>query len=262
MEFKNIIFEKKDGVARITLNRPETLNALSPDLLSEIEAAFADIERDEGIKAVVIAAKGRAFCAGADLKAIKEILPSPPKAEEFIRLVHRVFNSIERSAKPVICAVHGMALAGGLELVNACDIVIASEEARLGDQHINFGLIPGGGDSQRLPRMIGLKKAKELLLTGDWLSAAEAERIGLVNKVVPADKLEEAVNEMVDKVTKNKSPLAAKHLKSLINDGMQADLYSALELEIQTTLNHFKFYDPQEGIRAFEERRTPVFKGI
>ncbi len=262
MNFKNIILEKTEVVARITLNRPEVLNAISPDLLSEMETAFADIEKDETIRAVVIAAKGRAFCAGADLKALKGIISSPVKYEEFVRLFHRTANAIEQSTKPVICTVQGMALAGGLELVNACDIVIASEEAKLGDQHANFGLIPGGGNSQRLPRIVGARRAKEILLTGEWLSAAEAERIGLVNKVVPADKLEEAVNEMVDKITKNKSPAAAKRLKSLVNDGMQVDLRSGLELEIQATCNYFKFYDPQEGIKAFEEKRTPVFKGM
>ena len=155
----------------------------------------------------------------------------------------------------------GDGLAGGLELVNACDIVIASEEARLGDQHANFGLIPGGGNTQLLPRIVGSRKAKEILLTGDWLSSAEAERIGLVNKVVPADKLEEAVNEMVDKVTKNKSPLAAKRIKDLVNKGMQVDLHSGWELETQNFLNHFRSEDMAEGIRAFKEKRPPVFEG-
>ncbi|OIP25981.1 MAG: hypothetical protein COT13_04265 [Chloroflexi bacterium CG08_land_8_20_14_0_20_45_12] len=261
MKFSTIIFEKKEGVARITLNRPEALNAISPELISEIGVAADDAEKDESIKAIVIAAKGRAFSAGADLKAIKGILDSPHKIERFLRSWHKTFKTLEESSKPVICAVQGMALAGGLELVNACDIVIASDKAQLGDQHANFGLIPGGGNTQLLPRIVGPRKAKELLLTGDWLSAAEAERIGLINKVVPADKLEEAVNEMVDKVTKNKSPLAAKRIKELVNKGMQVDLHSAWELESQTMLNHFRSEDMAEGLSAFEERRTPVFKG-
>ena len=261
MEFSTIILEKKGGVARIILNRPEALNAISPQLISEIGIAADDAEKDESIKAIVIAAKGRAFSAGADLKAINEVLGSTQEMEKKLAAWRKTFKTLEGSSKPVICAVQGLALAGGLELVNACDIVIASEDARLGDQHVNFGLIPGGGNTQLLPRIIGPRKAKELLLTGDWLSAREAERIGLVNKVVPADKLEEAVNEMVDKVTKNKSPLAAKRIKDLVNKGMQVDLYSALELEGQTILNHFRSEDVAEGIAAFAERRTPVFKG-
>lgn len=261
MKFNTIAFEKDGEVARIILNRPEALNAISPELISELGVAVDDAERDERIKAIVIAANGRAFSAGADLKAMEGILNSSYEVERFLRSWHRTFNALEGSSKVVICAVQGMALAGGLELVNACDIVIASDQAKLGDQHANFGLIPGGGNTQRLPRIVGSRKAKELLLTGDWLSASEAERIGLVNKVVPADKLDEVVNEMVDKVTKNKSPLAAKGIKNLVNKGMQVDLHSALELEIQAVLNYFRSEDIAEGIRAFKEKRTPVFKG-
>ena len=261
MKFNSIVFEKKKELARIVLNRPEALNAISPELISELGVAVDDAERDERIKVIVITAKGRAFSAGADLKGIKGILSSPHEVEKFLRSWHRTFNALEESSKVVICAVQGMALAGGLELVNVCDIVIACDEAKLGDQHANFGLIPGGGNTQRLPRIVGPRKAKELLLTGDWLSAAEAEKIGLVNKVVPAGKLDEAVNEMVDKVTKNISPLAAKAIKNLVNKGMQVDLHSALELEIQAVLNYFRSEDIAEGIRAFEEKRTPVFKG-
>jgi enoyl-CoA hydratase/carnithine racemase len=140
--------------------------------------------------------------------------------------------------------------------------VIASEAAKFGDQHVNFGLIPGAGNSQRLPRIVGVRRAKEMLLTGEWISAAEAERIGLVNKVVPPDNLEEAVNDMVNKITKNKSSAAAKHLKRLVNDGMQVDLHTGLELEIQTICNYFGFSDPHEGIKAFEGKRIPIFKGV
>lgn len=261
MVFNTIIFEKKDGVARITLNRPDALNAISPELISEVGVAAVDADKDESIKAIVIAANGRAFSAGADLKAMKKVLGSTDTTEVFLRTWYSAFRTLQESGKPVICAVQGIALAGGLELVNACDIVIASEKAQLGDQHANFGLIPGGGNTQLVPRVVGIRKAKELLLTGDWLSAAEAERIGLVNKVVPADKLDEAVNDMVDKVTKNKSPLAAKRIKDLINKGMQVDLASGWEMESQTILNHFRSEDMAEGITAFEEKRTPAFKG-
>jgi len=261
MEFSTIIFEKKEGVARITLNRPEALNALSPELISEMGVALDDVERDETIKVIVIAARGKAFSAGADLGSVREMLDSLPEIESVLRSWHKTFNALEESSRPVVCVVQGMALAGGLELINACDIVIASEEARIGDQHANFGLIPGGGNTQRLPRIVGPRKAKEIILTGEWLSAADAERIGLVNKVVPADKLEAAVSEMVNKLIKGKSSLAAKAIKNLINKGMQVDLHSALEMEIQTHLNHSQSEDMAEGIKAFEEKRPPVFKG-
>jgi len=260
MKFKTIILEKNEEVARITLNRPDVLNSISPETVSEIEAACRDIEEDNVIKAVAIAAKGHAFCAGVDLKYLKELSSSLPKYREFIQSLYRMFSRIEQLSKPVICAVQGLALAGGLELVNVCDIVIASEKAQLGDQHANFGQIPG---TQRLSRIVGAKRAKEIMLTGKWLSAAEAERIGLINKVVPADKLEEAVNEMVNAVTKNKSSLVARRMKSLVNNGTQVALPTGLELEVQVTCYHFvNSYDAQEGVKAFEEKRVPLFKGM
>lgn len=261
MNLETIIFEKKGEVARVYLNRPEVLNALNQKLISEMRMAFREIERDEAIKAEVVAAKGRVFCAGADLKALKGMLNSQHEFEKFIRTVHETFNAIEQLSKPVICAVHGLALAGGLELVEACDIVIATEDARLGDQHTNFGFIPGGGGTQRLARIVGWKKAKEIILTGDWLSAAEAARLGLVNKVVPSNKLEDAISEMLEKLTKNKSPLTARRVKNLINTGMQIDLYSALEMEIEGVLHHSDSEDMMEGLKAFEGKRVPAFKG-
>ena len=260
MEFKTIIFEKNEEEARITLNRPDVLNSISPETISEIEDACREIEEDNVIQAVVIAAKGNAFCAGVDLKYLKELSSSLPKYREFIQTLYRMFNRIENLSKPVICAVQGLALAGGLELINVCDIAIASENAQIGDHHANFGQIPG---TQRLSRIVGYRRAKEIMLTGKWLSAAEAERIGLINKVVPADKLEEAVNDMVSSVTKNKSPLVARRMKSLVNNGTQVALPTGLELEGQVTCYHFvNSYDAQEGVRAFMEKRAPVFKGM
>ena len=260
MEFKTIVYEKNGQVARITLNRPDTLNSVSPETVSEILSAVKDIEEDNAIKAVAITAKGRAFCAGADIKSIKELSSSPPKCRRFIHSLYRMWSGIEHISKPVICAVQGFALAGGLEIVNACDIVIASENAQFGDQHANFGFIPG---TQRLSRIVGVRRAKEIMLTGRSISAAEAERIGLINKVVPADKLEEALSEMLDKVIKNKSPLVARRMKSLVNNGTQVALQIGLELEDQVTSYHLvDSYDAQEGMKSFEEKRAPVFKGI
>jgi len=260
MDFTTIILEKKEGIAKIILNRPEALNAVNKTMVEELYAAAEDIEEDEAIKVVVISGKGRAFSAGADLKYTKGALEDPHQMAEFLRLWHKAYNAIENLSKPVIAAINGFALAGGLELVEACDIAIASEEARLGDQHANFGLMPGGGGTQRLPRLVGIRKAKELLFSGDWVSPQEAERIGLVNRVVPAEKLEEAVDEMAIKLAE-KSPLATKAMKAAVNRGMQTDLATALELEIGAILHHFTSDDVIEGINAFEEKRKPVFKG-
>jgi enoyl-CoA hydratase len=260
MQFRSIIFEKDGEVARIILNRPEVLNSISSETISEIDAAIRDIEEDDSIKAVNIAAKGRAFCAGVDLASIRKLSSSLPKYREFVQSLYRMFTRIEQLSKPVICAVQGLALAGGLELVNVCDIVIAAENAQFGDQHANFGFIPG---TQRLSRIVGVRRAKQIMLTGERLSATEAERIGLINGVVPADKLEQAANEMIGRVTKNKSSVVARRTKSLVNYGTQVGLATALELEVQVTSYHLiDSSDAQEGLKAFEEKRSPVFKEI
>ena len=262
MKFNTIIVarEGKEGVGKLTLNRPDALNAINVQLLTEMGAAVQEIEKDTWVKVLVITGAGRAFCAGADLKGVKGLLDDQEKAEEFLRLWHKVFNAIENLPKPVIAAVNGIALAGGLELIQVCDIAIASEGARLGDQHANFGLVAGGGGTQRLPRLVGVRKAKELLLSGNWLSPAEAERIGLWTRVVPADQLDNAVAEMAKRLA-SKSPVASKTIKALVNQGMQTDLYNGLELEIRSVVAHFATQDCAEGIKAFEEKRTPVFTG-
>ena len=260
MNFTTILVEKKEGIAKITLNRPQALNAINRDMLLELETAIEDIEKDDAVRVVVITGSGRAFCAGADLMGIKSLLGQPVQMSQFLRLWRRVFDAIESLSKPVIAQINGMALAGGLELVAVCDMAIASEDAQLGDQHVNFGLVPGGGDSQRLPRLIGIRKAKELLLTGDWISAKEAERIGLINRAAPADKLEEAVNELAKKLCE-RSPLTSKAIKLLVNKGMQTNLDAGLELELGQILHLFTTEDLAEGVKAFAERRKPVFKG-
>ena len=259
MEFANVIYEKKEGLAKITLNRPDVLNALDVKTLEEIYAAMEDIEDDITVRVAVITATGRAFCTGADLTGIASIPPDKPR-DYFLRLWNKVFSAIENVSVPVIAVVNGMAYAGGLELVMVCDLAIASEEAKLSDQHANRGLVPGGGASQRLPRLIGVRKAKELLYTGDRISPAEAERLGLLNKVVPADKLEEATNELVRKLL-TKSPMALKAVKKLVNRGMECSLDSGLELEMLAMTSHGTTQDIEEGIKSFLEGRSPEFPG-
>ncbi len=259
MEFKNIIFEKKNGAAWITLNRPDVMNALDAKTLEEIYEACQDIENDISIRVAVITATGRAFCTGADLTGIASIPPDKPR-DYFLRLWNKTFSAIENLSVPVIAAVNGIALAGGLELIMVCDLAIAAENVKLSDQHANRGLIPGGGASQRLPRLIGIRKANELLYTGDRITAAEAERLGLINKVVPADKLEEATNELVNKLL-SKSPMAMRAVKRLVNRGMEGSLNTGLEMEMLAMTAHGTTEDFAEGVKSFLEGRHPQFPG-
>ena len=260
MDFDNIIFEKSDGVAKITLNRPQEMNAINRGLLEELLKALNDVEGDDQVKVLVITGAGKAFCVGGDLKYLSGLMSRPMEVLHFTRFWKNVYNAIEDSTKPVIAAINGVALAGGLELVLVCDLAVASEDAMLGDQHANYGLVAGIGGTQRLPRIVGIRRAKELLLTGDWISAQEAYRIGLVNRVAPAGELKRTVDEMVSKLV-TKSPLAAKATKRLVNLGMQTDLRTALELECGLTRELAASEDVKEGVRAFGEKRAPVFKG-
>ncbi|MFQ5710848.1 MAG: enoyl-CoA hydratase/isomerase family protein [Candidatus Geothermarchaeales archaeon] len=257
--FKNIIYEKKGGVAKITINRPEVRNALNIETRRELKAALEDARAEEGTRVVVITGAGdQAYCAGADLNEFKDM--TPMQVREYIRLSRDVTNLIEGMEKPVISAVNGYALGGGCELAMACDIIIASETARFGQPEIRVGLIPGGGATQRLPRHIGVKKAKELILTGDLIAAAEAERLGLVNRVVPADKLNEAVEELVEKLL-SKSPVMLGLAKASINKAMEMGLESGLRYELEAFALCFSTEDQKEGVRAFFKKRKPVYKG-
>jgi len=257
VKFTKIIFDKKDRIAKITMNRPEAMNGLDADILHEMEAALDTFEKDDDIRVVIITGKGRAFSAGADLKyQLNVIADNVARRLEFIRLVGRVTNTIYNLSKPVIAAVNGFALAGGLEIMMACDLAIAADTALIGDQHINYALLPGAGGSQRLPRLIGARKAKEYLFTGKWMSAQEAERLGLVNQVVTADKLEEAAYKMAATLA-SKSPLAIKEIKKLVNKGLETNLDAGLEMEGQACVLHATSADAQEGLRAFIEKREP-----
>ncbi|MFA4915681.1 MAG: enoyl-CoA hydratase/isomerase family protein [Syntrophales bacterium] len=260
MEYTNILLEKKDKIAKITLNRPDKLNPLDWKTISEIGEAISDIEKDTSVKVVIITGSGKAFSAGGDLNFVQKVARNNPKTwDDFIRTWHRSFNAIEKLDKPVIAAVNGFALAGGLELVLACDLAVASEDARLGDQHINFGLIAGGGGTQRLVRLIGARRALEILLTGKWLTATEAQVLGIVNRVVPHDKLDEAVNELASTL-REKSRGAMKLTKTLVNWGGQVDKYTGLELEIVAASKHILYdNDVTEGLKAFVEKRKVVF---
>ena len=221
MTYENIILEKKDGIARIILNRPQALNAITEGLLNDLVAALDNVEKDDDVHVVILTGAGKAFSAGRDLEGIMEgrEYPGGPR-----------YRALENVSKPVIAAVNGACFTGSLELALCADIIIASEKAVFADTHARFGIIPGGGQTQMLPRLVGVKKAKELLFTCAQISAQEAERLGMVNKVVPHEKLEEAAREMAEKILRN-IPEAIRLMKGLINEGMKKDLESGLKLE-------------------------------
>ncbi len=258
MEYQTILYEVENGIALIRLNRPKSLNALNHELVGELGAVFDRIGSDDAIGAVIVTGSEKAFAAGADIKEIVEIA-SPVAAHSFISRIHVVFNKIERLSKPVIAAVSGFALGGGCELALVCDIRIASESAIFGLPEIKIGVIPGGGGTQRLPRLIGLGRAKELLFGGDSIDAMEAYRIGLVNKVVPVDSLLNEARKTAEKFIAQPG-FALRILKMLVNDGINMDLRSALAHERRSFEVLFSTEDRKEGMQAFIEKRKAAFK--
>ncbi len=252
---EEIITERRGGLGFIILNRPHVLNILNSEILQRLGEALADLENDKGIKAVIITGK-KDFSAGADIRELKE--KDSEKAEVFSRLGHRIFNRIENMEKVVIAAVNGYALGGGCELALACDMRIAGENAKFGQPEINLGLIPGFGATQRLPRLVGLGRAKEMILTGRVIDAKEAESIGLVTKVVKDEELLAKAEEIASGAAQ-KSPLIVKMAKTLLNEDRTTE--HGFEHEIALFSASFSKEDHLEGINAFLEKRTPKFKG-
>jgi enoyl-CoA hydratase/carnithine racemase len=264
MRYSTIITEEKDGILTVTLNRPDAMNALNLEMIKEMTSALGEAEENKNVKVLIITAVGKVFCAGADLKEIEKFLVGPhvlsAELDGFSQTLNRMINKIEKLKKPVIAAINGYALAGGLELVLVCDLAVCADSAKFGDQHANVGLLPGSGGSQRLPRLIGIRKALELLFTGDMITAEEAKNLSLVNKVVPDDQLLSASKELAKRIAV-KSALVSETLKELVYHGMQVDLSTALELERGAVVRHHNTHDMKEGIRSFIEKRKPVFTG-
>jgi enoyl-CoA hydratase len=257
--YETILYEKDGGVATITLNRPEVLNAINMKMHRELMEAFASAEEDRDVRVVVLTGNGRAFCPGADLKEISEMFADPERQKAFYQDLPETFDVISNFPKPIVGAINGVATAGGLELVLCCDIVIASEEARIGDGHANFVGI-GPVFCPLAPRKMAFMKAVEMALTGDIWSASECEKAGLINYVVPPDKLVAKTKEIAAKLT-NKMPLGSKAIKAVIKQTLEGDLDSALKVAYREQEAVGQSKDHAEGLRAFAEKRKPVFTG-
>lgn len=261
MSEKEIISEVRDGAMWITLNRPDAMNSLTPQVLVGIARALDQAQAEDGVRAVVLTGSGRAFCAGADLKYVQaQVGDDEGGTQRFLGEVLALMNRLERFPMPVIAAVNGLALAGGLELVLCCDLVIAGRSAKLGDAHANYGLLPGGGGSVRLPRKIGPTRAKYLLYTGEFLPAEELVAAGLVNQVVDDAELLAATTKLVATIAR-KSPAGLRRMKALVDDGLDQPIESALRLELLASEVHAHSSDMKEGLAAFNEKRAPVFTG-
>jgi enoyl-CoA hydratase len=260
MSDRCVLIDVRGSAVWITLNRPAALNSITPDMVTGINEAL-DRADDPAINAVVLTGTGRAFCAGADLKYVNSVSQGDePGAAGFLDSVLDMMGRLENCPRPVIAAVNGLALAGGLELVLCCDLVIAARSAKLGDAHANFGLLPGGGSSVRLPRKIGPTRAKYLLFTGDFVPAEDLVSCGLVNEVVSDADLIGAVERLTAKLG-SKSSLVLRRMKALVADGLEQPKDVALKLELLASEVHAYSHDMKEGLAAFEAKRAPRFIG-
>ncbi len=254
-----VLVERGDGVATLRLNRPQALNALDPDTLRALAGAVDAVEADDGVRAVVITGAGeKAFCAGADIAAMAAM--GPTEGHPYSRLGHEVLARVDGCRVPVVAAVNGAALGGGLELALACDLVVAAERARVGLPEITLGLIPGFGGTQRLVRRIGLARARELIYLGSMVGAADALRLGIVDRVVPADRLAAAAGELASQLAQ-RAPLALRQAKRATRAAVESTLEAGLRLEIEAFAATFASEDRVEGLRAFLEKRPPRWKG-
>lgn len=260
MEYQNLLYEVEDGIALITINRPKALNALNKDTLLEIKAAAEEAAFDDDIQVLIITGAGeKAFVAGADITYMMNI--NALQGRQFGMIGQQVFRMIENLPKPVIAAVNGFALGGGLELAMACDFRVCSENSKFGQPEVGLGVIPGFGGTQRLPRLVGAGMAKELLFTGDTIDAFEALRIGLVNHVVFAENLLDFTRKLARKIC-FRGQLAVRLCKSAVNEGLQTDIDRGMSIEADLFGLCFTTEDQKEGMKAFVEKRKANFRGL
>ncbi len=257
MEYTKLIVENQGAVCIVKINNPQAMNALNTTVLSELDAAFTEIEKNKDLKVVIITGEGRAFVAGADISQMSTMNATEGKA--FGEQGAAVFRKIEKLPIPVIAAVNGFALGGGCELAMACDIRIASAKAKFGQPEVGLGITPGFSGTQRLPRIVGMGIAKELIYTADIIDAAEAYRIGLVNKVAEPEALMDEAMKMANKIA-SKAPIAVRYSKEAINTGMQTDIDSAIAIEANLFGLCFASEDQKEGMGAFLNKTAPEFK--
>jgi enoyl-CoA hydratase len=257
--YKTLLYEKKDDIGILTVNRPDKLNAISNELTSELSSLMDELEKDDKLRVLVITGAGdKAFVAGAD---IQELVDRDARMGRRVsRERQEIFSRIENLPVPVIAAVNGYALGGGLELALACNIRVCSEKAQFGAPEVKLGIIPGDGGTQRLPRLVGLGRGMEMVITGDFIDAQEAYRIGLVNKVVPPEELMKAAMELAQKIA-SRPPLAVRYAKEAVNRSQEGDAASGFALESYLHALTCTTEDKKEGVAAFLEKRKGKFKG-
>lgn len=255
--YETLRYETKEQIAYVTIDRPKAMNALSTEVLDELQSVFQKIDNDPEVRVAILTGEGKAFVAGADIAQMVKM--TGVEGYETIRRGSQIITAIESMGKPVIAAINGFALGGGCELAMACDIRIASEKAQFGQPEVDLGIIPGFGGTQRLPRLAGKGMAKYMILTGDYIKADEALRIGLVEKVVAPEELMPACEKIARKIIKN-APIAVKAAKATINNGIMLDTATAVALESEAFGVSFGSDDRIEGMTAFLEKRTADFK--
>jgi len=259
LKYKFLLYSKEEGIGIVTINRPESLNALNGEVFTELYKLFQEIEDDQDVRVVILTGSGeKAFVAGADIAEMQ--LRNSIEIRSFIDKGRRASDRIYTLSKPVIAAINGFALGGGCELAMCCDLRVVSEKARFGQPEINLGAIPGGGGTQRLSRLIGMTKAKELIYTGNAIDANTAFTMGLVNKVVPPESLMAEAKELARKLL-SKSSIALALAKKAITSGANMNLPSGLDLEAECFALVFATEDQKEGMSAFLQKRKPEFKG-
>lgn len=259
-EYANLLLETdSDGISTVTIHRPKALNALNAATMYELDQVFDELAANPAAKVVIITGSGeKSFVAGADILEMKD--KTAVEGRQWGQLAQAVFSKIENLPKPVIAAVNGYALGGGCELAMACDIRIASEKAKFGQPEVSLGIPPGFGGTQRLPRLVGKGRAKELLFTGDMIDAAEAYRIGLANQVVAPEELIDKAKAMAHKIL-SRAPIAVQVCKAAVNTGLDIDLNSAIAYEAEVFGLCFATEDQKEGMTAFIEKRKAAFIG-
>ncbi len=257
MNFSNLLLKKEGNICILSINRPNALNALTTEVLKELGDAIEIVENDQDIFVLIITGEGKAFVAGADIVEMKD--KNAEEARTFAKLGIEVFRKLELMEKPVIAAVNGFALGGGCELAMSCDIRIAGEKARFGQPEVGLGITPGFAGTQRLSRLVGIAKAKELIFTADMINAQEAEKIGLVNKVVSQEELLDIAMEMAKKIA-SKGQIAVRYSKVAINRGIETDIETGMAIERDLFGLCFATEDQKEGMNAFVEKRNPEFK--